>query len=384
MQRESENGELLLGCLLYVAGSAIQYVSPAYLVDLGTRFGINEAQMGSVSAAENIGIGFASLLALWWNGRLDRKLLARVAVISCVIGDAASFFCRDFHLLIALRCATATLGEGTLFILAFVVIGQTRNPDRLLGMGLSAVVLFTSAVLSAAGPINRTPIGSGWLIPMAAVALLVLPALRWMPDGFVPPARIARRLVGANANWLAVIAVVGMGIWSAAPGAFWTFADAAATTRNLSDGEIGAALAVGNAVGLLGSAIAAWQGNRWKRVWPTAIGTVCLCLSVAAFQMTTHVAALTATLAAFNIFWNYAIVYQMALVLSLDRTGKATAGISAAQMIGFAGGGFLSGFAIVARGFSVLTVIVAAFAVMGLLVLMIGFRRDTGALAEAT
>ena len=47
----SDTGPIVLGCLLYTAGSAIQYVTPAYLSELATRLDLNEAQMGSISAA---------------------------------------------------------------------------------------------------------------------------------------------------------------------------------------------------------------------------------------------------------------------------------------------------------------------------------------------
>jgi predicted MFS family arabinose efflux permease len=73
----------------------------------------------------------------------------------------------------------------------------------------------------------------------------------------------------------------------------------------------------------------------------------------------------------------------MALVVALDRTGRATAGISAAQVLGFAAGGFVSGFAIVAAGYSALTVMVTVFAVAGVLLLVPCLRPGARAVAQA-
>jgi predicted MFS family arabinose efflux permease len=384
MPRKSDDtGRLLLGCLLYTAGSAILYVSPAYLADLGVRLGIDEAQMGEVSAAENIGIGLASLLAVWWSGRVGRGIVAILGVLGCVAGDAISFFSRDFHLLLLTRFATGLLGEGTLFVLAFLVLSAARNPDRALGFALTAVVLFGSLVLGAGSVLNDIPGGSGLLLPLGAAALAVLPALRWMPAAVAPAEPANQPAAGGVGNWRALIAVMAMAVWFGAPGGFWTFADAAAALRHVSAASIGAALAIGNMVGLLGSGLAAWQGNRRGRAGPILLGTLGLCLSVAAFQRSDQVAALAATLAAFNIFWNYATVYQMALVVALDRTGRATAAISAAQVLGFAAGGFVSGFAIVAAGYSALTVMVTVFAVAGVLLLVFCLRPGARAVAQA-
>jgi predicted MFS family arabinose efflux permease len=366
-------GRLLLGCLLYTAGSAILYVSPAYLADLGVRFHLDEARMGALSAAENTGIGLASLLAMWWNGRIGYRKAAILGVLACLAGDAISFVGRDFPVILIARFATGLLGEGTLFVLAFLVLASARNPDRALGFALTAVVLFGSLVLAAAPFLNGIPGGTAMLLPLAAIALAVLPALRWMPAA-AAATPVTRPKGGGAGNWRAPIAVVAMAVWFGAPGGFWTFADAAAASKQVSAEDIGTALAVGNAVGLLGSLLAAWQGNRWGRVIPILAGTLCLCLSVVAFQHSAQVAALAATLAAFNIFWNYATVYQMALVVALDRTGRATAAISAAQVLGFAAGGFISGFAIVAAGYPALTAIVTVFALAGLLLLVLCLR----------
>jgi predicted MFS family arabinose efflux permease len=385
MRDESnDTGRLLLGCLLYTAGSAILYVSPAYLADLGARFGIDEARMGALSAAENIGIGLASFFAMWWNGRVGYREAAMFGVLACLAGDAISFVSHNFAVLLLARFATGLLGEGTLFVLAFLVLASVRNPDRALGFALTAVVLFGSLVLGAASFLNGIPGGTAMLLPLAAIALAVLPVLRWMPVATALAAEAAdRQSAPATDGWRALLAVIAMAVWFGAPGGFWTFADAAAASRQVSPGDIDTALAIGNAVGLLGSALAAWQGNRWGRGVPILAGTIGLCLSVAAFHRSVEVVALAATLAAFNIFWNYATVYQMALVVALDRTGRATAAISAAQVLGFAAGGFLSGFAIVSAGYSALTAVVAVFAVAGVFLLALCFRACARVIAEA-
>ena len=380
MVRDFENvRRLVLGCLLYAAGSAILYVFPAYLADLGTKLAIDEARQGQISAAENIGIGLASLLSILWIGRVDRRLAAVGAVIACVSGNVLAFFARDFGQVLAVRFLTGFLGEGPLFVLAFLVLAATRNPDRSLGFALTAVVMFGSIILGAAPALSHIPLGSGAVLPLAVAALSVLSAVRWMPKP-AAPAHSPNQPAAARESWRAIIAVIAMAIWFGAPGAFWTFAVDAAISRQISMTDISTALAVGNAVGLLGSVLAAWQGERWGRSVPILLATLGLGLSVVAFQYSLHSAALSTTLTAFNIFWNYGTVYQMALVVALDRTGRATAGISAAQVFGFAAGGFVSGYAIVGLGYAALPLVIAAFAALGLVLFGTVFRRSVGGL----
>ena len=84
---------------------------------------------------------------------------------------------------------------------------------------------------------------------------------------------------------------------------------------------------------------------------------------------------MSATLAAFNVFWNYGAVYQMGLVVSLDPTGKISLAISAAQVFGFAVGGFVSGLVVSSVGFAALTPVVSSLSVLGLLMFVPCFER---------
>jgi predicted MFS family arabinose efflux permease len=361
---------VLLGSLLYTAGSAILYVLPAYLGELSSQLGINEAQMGSITAAENIGIALASLLSMFWLTRFDRRKVAAVGAVFCVLLNLIAFLSRSFDWLVATRFLTGLLGEGILFSLAFSVLGSTRDPDRSFGIGLTIVVMFGSLVLGTSTHLDRVPYGTGALLPLAIVPLAIFLALKWMPRD--APASASRESAAARRpiSRPAILAIAGMAIWFAAPGAFWTFAESAAVARKIPGETISIALAVGNAAGLLGSVMAAWQGDRWGRLWPITIGSALLCLSVLAYGHCTSGVALASALSAFNIFWNYGAVYEMALVVALDLGGRAAFGIPAAQVIGFAAGGFFSGLMITGASYAALPAVVTVFAAGGFLALV--------------
>jgi len=367
--RNLDAGRVLLGALLYTSGSAILYVLPAYLGELASHLGIDEAQMGSITAAENLGIAIASMICMLWLKRVDRRALAVVGTISCMTLNLVAFFSRSFPVLLVARFLTGLIGEGVLFSLAFAVLGATRNPDRAFGVGLTVVVMFGSLVLGSSSYLDRVPYGTGALLPLAIVPVAILLMLKWMPLDGAEGGAPRNVNAGGPIGRLAILAILGMAVWFAAPGAFWTFAESDAATRRISAETISVALAAGNAAGLLGSVAAAWQGHRWGRFWPIAIATAGLALSVVAFERSTSLVALALALSAFNIAWNYGTVYEMALVAALDTTGRAALGIAAAQVAGFAAGGFISGFAISAASYGPLPIVVGLLSVAGLALL---------------
>lgn len=366
---------MLLGSLLYAAGSAIMYVLPAYLGELSSQLGVNEAQMGSVTAAENIGIALASVLSMVWLTRFDRRKVAVTGAVFCILFNFAAFFGRSFGWLVATRFLTGLMGEGILFSLAFSVLGSTRNPDRSFGIGLTTVVMFGSLVLGTSTYLDRVPYGTGALLPLAILPLAILMALKWMPRGGGASARESGAV--RPTLWPALLAIGAMAIWFAAPGAFWTFAESAAVARNIPGETISIALAVGNTAGLLGSVMAAWQGDRWGRLGPITIASAALCLSVVMYGHCSSAVALAAALSAFNILWNYAAVYEMALVVALDPAGRAAVGIPAAQVTGFAAGGMISGLVITGASYGALPAVVSAFAAGGLLALSLCLWKGT-------
>jgi predicted MFS family arabinose efflux permease len=371
----SDASLIVLGSLLYTAGSAILYVLPAYLTELSVQLHIDAVQLGSISAAENLGIALASILGMVWLTRVNRQLLAVFGVGCCVGLNLVAFFTRTFDQLIAVRFLTGLLGEGILFALAFVVLGATRNPDRSFGIGLTIVVTFGSLVLGSSTYLDHVPVGTGVLLPLAIIPLGILIAINWMPRGSpAAPCSVGRPGAQRTGRRMAMLAVAGMAVWFAAPGAFWTFADTAASAHQVRGETISIALAIGNTVGLVGGLAAAWQGNRWGRLGPAVVSTVGLCLSVLGFEHSRTVASLATALAAFNVFWNYGAVYQMGLVVALDPDGRASLAISAAQVLGFAAGGFFAGVAIVKSGYAVLPIVVVGFAVSGVLALAPCFR----------
>jgi predicted MFS family arabinose efflux permease len=343
----------------------MQYVSPVYFGELNAQLGINAAQIGSIAAAENVGIGLASLLSAVCLTRVSGRVLAATAGLICAALNVLSFFVHDIGLLIAMRCLTGVVGEGVLFSLAFTTLGMTRNPDRGLGIGLTTVVAFGSLVLGAAQWLDRIPGGPGILLPLAAVSLFIPVFSKWMPQRDRAPIVAPKSGMKHSGVGLALIALAGMAVWFAAPGVFWSFAETAASERHIPAMTISIALAVGNAVGLAGSVLAAWQGARLGRGRPILLATGGLCLSVLLFAHVSSLFMLSLALSAFNAFWNYAAVYEMGLVVARDLSGRISLAISAAQMVGFAAGGFLSGFAIVRYGFGVLPALLAFFAIAG-------------------
>jgi len=371
-----------LGCLLFVAGSAIFYMMPAYLALVGGRLALDSAQLGTLAGVESLAIGISSLLGPFWVARLDRRLCLIGAAAVCALGNVMTAYGETFQIVLASRFLVGLLGEGAFFTLSFTVLGGVRKIDRAFAIALTAAVAFGAAVMAAAAPLERLLATVGPLALLIVVALATLPFVGWLPSRSreepapsVAPARSYRR------NWAAVLALVAQAIWFGAPGAFWTFAEQVATDKGVPTDTAELALSVGELAGLSGSIFAAWIGDRWGRLRPIAGATIGMAFAAIVYQYSVGAAVLGLVLSIFYAFWNYGTVYQMSFIAELDRTGRTAVVMPAAQVFGLSVGPFCAGRLMLTSGDSAVTLATILFGAggLGLYLVCFSYLRRTAA-----
>jgi predicted MFS family arabinose efflux permease len=363
---DSDARHEFLGCLLFVAGSGIFYMMPAYLASVGGRLALDPAQLGLLAAVESLAIGISSLLGPLWIARVNRRHCLLGAAIVCAVGDAATAYGETFAFVLAARFLVGLLGEGALYTISCGVLGGVRKTDRAFAIALTAGVAFGAAVLAASATLERLFPAIGPLAPLILIALAVAPFTGWAPAdaaGFNAAAGTAGR---RPRNRSALLALVAQALWFGAPGAFWTFAEQVATDKGVPTATAELALSVGELASLVGSVLAAWVGDRWGRLGPIAGASFGMAASAIVYQYSAGAAMLGLVLSIFYGLWNFGTVYQMSLVSELDRTGRAAMVIPAAQVFGQSVGPFCAGRLMLDSGDPAVTLTSILFAAAGL------------------
>jgi predicted MFS family arabinose efflux permease len=363
-----------LGCLLFVAGSAIFYMMPAYLTYVGGRLALDPAQLGSLAAIESLAIGVASLSSPLWIDRADRRICIVLGIVACLLGNLATVYVSGFRSVLVCRFLLGLFGEGVLYTVSFTVLGGLRNVDRGFAVALTAAVVFGAAITAVASPLNRLIPPIGLLAPLILIALAIVPLL-----GKSPPREKAAGIPAAHPrrgrDWMPILALVAQAIWFGAPGAFWTFAEQVATDKGVPAETAELALSVGELAGLLGSILAAWAGDRWGRLRPIAAASIGMSVAAIVYQFCHGPVGLALFLSIFYGFWNWGTVYQMGFVAQLDRDGRSAVMMPAAQVFGLSVGPFCAGQLMQSQGDSAVTLSTVLFAVGGLAIYLVCFSR---------
>src|SRR6202007_1767139 len=147
--------EVVTGSLLMLVGSAILFFIPSYLGYLSSVAHATPGMLGLVSGCETWAIAMASLLSPVWGRYATTRGATLIAVISCLIGNMASLFATDIHLLMIIRKPTG-LFEGILYALSFRVLGKAANPVRAMGVASTVLVVVGTTGLWLAPRLSPT------------------------------------------------------------------------------------------------------------------------------------------------------------------------------------------------------------------------------------
>jgi predicted MFS family arabinose efflux permease len=368
---------MLLGSLLYVAGSTIFYMMPPYLAFLGGRLSLDAGQLGTLAAIESLAIAITSLLGPFWIGRIDRRICIVVGLVACVAGNIATGFAGSFDMLLVARFLVGLLGEGLIYTTSFAILGAVRNIDRAFAIALTAAVVYGAAVTVVSGMLEHVFPAIGPISALVGIALVVFPFLGWLtPSEKAQPDAVAAP-VGAPGgwNWVGILGLLAQAVWFGAPGAFWTFVEQVATDKGVPGGTAEMAVSFGELTGLLGCVVAALLGNRLGRLKPIVVATAGMIMPAIVYQSSDGAVALAAFLAIFYGFWNYGTVYQMSFVTELDASGRTAVAMPAAQVFGLSFGPYVAGRLILDHGDGAVTASTIVFALTGLGLYFICFAR---------
>ena len=329
---------VLLGAVS-VAGFNIQ---PMYLGALADHLGLSAEQLGAIAGLEIAGSALAGVLATFWIRRWNWQRVSLFALAALAVGNVTSVYVSDFGTLAALRFMTGFLGVGTNYALAIAALSDTHHTER--NYSIAVVVQVAVAIIGFTflpSIIAESGIAAVFL-PLGAIALLLMPFMRYLPNGGSPgeAAQAHDIPVSPLAIWLALGC---QAVWYLGIGGVWAFVERIGVDAGIDAEGIGNALALGMAVGLAGAFIAAAVADRFGRVVPFAVAMLGQVLAVWVLADVEELNGLIIAICLYNGTWNFALPYIFAVAALADTHGKLVVLMSTAQAVGLTLGASLAG-----------------------------------------
>jgi len=297
--------------------------------------GFDYQQGGNVIIAEIAGGALASILAMFWINRVNWRLAVLFALVCVIVGNVLASMQSDVQTITAIRFGVGVLGQGTVFAIGISIIGNTSDPDRNFGFVIAAQVAFGVLAMATLRPLvdSFQSIG-GMYLPLAALALVAMAFVKFIPEGAAPQEHQA----GADGGSLAlpIAGLVAMLVWCCGLGAIWTFVERIAVEGGLESALALRSLAVSSAVAISGALLAATLAakgvGRFLPVTIALLGQIAVAWFITG-ELSWGELAIKASI--FQVFWNLTGPFLMGAIAASDTRGKVAVLIPAAQTSGF-------------------------------------------------
>ncbi len=338
-----------------IAASAIGvlalYLIPMIVGATSDGFGVGDGTAGIVSAFELAVMSAGSLLVstrFHRIGSLRWSLAGMLSFIAATVGSAWSVWADQWIAFVAFR-GIAGWGQGCLFAVAAGLASRTRTPDRTFALyaGFHVGVSMLGFLSIAAAQESMGPAGA--FVAIAAIALLCLPFLAWIPPNHFPPATDGRTSPPrfGRTGWLLL---VGLGFFHLAGNLLFPFTERIGRDIGISLAQISLVFSLASALSIAGPLLCGMVGTRYGRSVPIASGILSQVVASLVVVYTTSFP----WWAAAQIVGAAALLYFIPLLYGLvavyDPTGSVNAAGTSVASVSAALGPLLGGLLLNAGG----------------------------------
>jgi len=350
---------LILSCTAAWVVAQLSYNAlPQLLEPIKEGFGRSDEVVTRLYGYELFVFAFVALAAA---GPLARLSRVRVALTGCSIAVAAGVVCgltENYSVLVASRIM---LGMGGALVSAAgtAAAASAPNPERVFGaitIGSSIILAAEPALLEwlALGPYGL----AGGFYAIALATALMMPFLIWLS-----PAGRSEGAAGSNA-WsailqapnraIAVAAMIGMLIYESGQGGIWTYIAELAERSGLEGQAFGNVLSAAQLLGLSGSFLAIWLGDRYGTKWPLVIGIAVNVAASTGLGLSENTYTYVFLIVLRYASYYFIIPYLLGLMAKLDRLGRWAVAVDAAWWLGDAVGPPAAGMIVERSGIEML------------------------------
>jgi predicted MFS family arabinose efflux permease len=344
---------------LAMVGATIFVIQPLFLGTLMAERGFSAAQVGALAAMELGASTVSGIVAVVWITRWSWRVVAAVALLVSIAGNALSTQIADYTLLAGVRIVTAFFGISVAYVLGVTALGRSSRPERNFSLAVVGQVGFGALALFM-GPLLTDRFGvAGVLAPAIALPAVVLALVRHLPRGR-PASAASLPLPGARGSTSALTLLAVQVLWYVGLGAVWAFSERIGTDAGLDGATIGQALSVGMVASIAGSLTAMRLGIRFGREWPFALAVIAQAGSMLLFLLAAQEGLFFAAAVLFNLTWNFALPYLLGAIAVADASGRLTALVPAAQGLGLGLGPAVGGMLFDGHGIAAVVMMAGA------------------------
>ena len=350
---------LVVSCTIAWAIAQLSYNAlPQLLEPIKETFGQSDEVVGRLYGYELFVFAVVALLAAWPLAFLSRVRVALLGGTLAVTAGVVSSATDSYSVLVVCRLVLG-MGGALVGAAGTAAAASSANPERVYAL----VMIFSSVVLAsepallewlALGPHGL----SGGLLALAIATALMMPLLIWL----LPPRRMEaaagsnpwQQILDAPNRAIAVIAMLAVFIYEIGQGGIWTYLAELGSRSGLEGQSFGNVLSIVQLLGLIGSFLAIWIGDRFGSRWPIVLGIGVNVGAAVALGYCSDPYLYLVLNAAWYAAYYFVVPYLLGLMAKLDDLGRWAVAVDAMWWLGDAAGPPVAGMIVERSGIELL------------------------------
>jgi predicted MFS family arabinose efflux permease len=330
-------------------GVLVYNVLPMLLGSIQEGHGLSVTATGLLGTAFFFGFNLSGISAIWWIRQVDWRVVCLGLIPVVVAALAASLL---FDGIYALAGLTALCGaaSGAIYAVGTVIIGDTSQPKRWLGVK-TALESAAGVLLLFALPVTLSasfgPAGTIW--GMILMVMVLAPALLFLPDSWPRPQPEGLASSEAQATTTNILALacglLALLALFAGASAIWAFAERMGAMRGFDAGAVGSLLGVTLSSGIAGSLLVGALGGRIRAWLGMVIGLALILMAIGLLVSGGSFIVYGLGNCLYMFGWSIATPLAVAEITRLDIAGRYAAlvvpAIGTGSMIGPGAAGWL-------------------------------------------
>lgn len=317
-------------------GNTAMAAQPMLVGGFVDLLGLTERQAGFVSGAELGGLALGMCVLLPFVTRLDRRVLAVVAVAIIVAANVLSIqitrieFLSRIEYLLPVR-AMSGMGAATAYAVFLTIAAASARPERSFGAANAVSIMGTGILVWLAPTILDSWQLAGIFLTLIGIALVVLLTAGGVPRSTVVATTVIRTSSAEadsklfRSRWLELSFVVSaMFLLYAGHAGIWTYQERIGVGMGIPQKEVGFLIGTSMLIwGMLGSLLATFLGLRLGRVWPQVLSLGVSVIAALMLVLVNSAAGFGVACALIALSWFFGLPYQMGLLADIDPQGRA-------------------------------------------------------------
>lgn len=375
-QVENRN-KMIAGIILYCVAPIGMSLLPLLVGAATETLNLSAKQAGWLATADYAGIATAALLVSFIIRKVSWRVLAISALVPLIIVNLYSTTVDNFPTLLIARFL-AEFGTGIIFSLAIMMIGETRNPDRSYAIGIGLTIgLSTLIYIGLPGLIDTYGLAIVFLTH-AALSVLILPALIWIPGGIqTAKGGVSHPLFTAlfSIDVVKLLPVfMAFCLFTAAEGGVWAYLETLGNNAGLSDQTVGNILALTQLAGVGAALLVAWLSTKWGRQVPLLGGLVFFGIGALALLYSNLVGYFLGAMIT-QFFYIFLVPYFLLICVEADKSKQNYVLSTPFKLFGFALGPAVIAFFIEGYGYAVISYVTLAMLVFSALLILPSLKK---------